>query len=422
MNALPVAYIRRSVARRGDPGDVSREFQTAKVRALANGDGPTLRILDGDWGKSAATDKTEQRTAFLAMLEDIEHGRVSHVYAYSPDRLARSVEWSARLVNACRRAGTSITTTAGTVAPDDPAARAMFNMLAVMNETALDEMERKAKASADSRKRQGDAIGQRPYGEVRTLRDGRVVGEDEDVALVVATFREAGSYFAAARLLNDRKMLPPPNGREWYPRTVQRIVNRADKTTRPLGHRRGVRSFGNRLFSGLLRCHCGAPMGQTTSNWAPKYRCPNGVANADHPRPYMVSEARLIDAMVEEASHLDVPHDRVETVAADEAKRHALEAKRDRYLDMYGEGLIDRATRDARLAVVKDEEAALDAARALVDVPEDVDWEAPPAEINALLRALWERVDLGRDLMPLPPTRARPTGGFVWRAPHWRAD
>ena len=35
----------------------------------------------------------------------VERGEVSALYAYSTDRLARSVEWSARLLNACRRAG-----------------------------------------------------------------------------------------------------------------------------------------------------------------------------------------------------------------------------------------------------------------------------------------------------------------------------
>lgn len=49
----PVAYIRRSVSRAGDRGDVSRDYQTDAVRALANGDGPRLRIIDSDWGRSA---------------------------------------------------------------------------------------------------------------------------------------------------------------------------------------------------------------------------------------------------------------------------------------------------------------------------------------------------------------------------------
>jgi hypothetical protein len=47
---LPHAYIRRSSRSRSDPGDISREFQTETVRALAERDA-NLVILDGDWGK-----------------------------------------------------------------------------------------------------------------------------------------------------------------------------------------------------------------------------------------------------------------------------------------------------------------------------------------------------------------------------------
>ncbi len=409
----PVAYIRRSVARRGDSGDISREFQTEKVRALAAGDGAGLRIIDQDWGRSAAGEKTDKRLAFLEMLTAIERGEISHVFAYSPDRLARSVEWSARLVNACRRAGVPITTTAGTVAPDDPGSRMMFNMLAVMNETTLDEMERKARASVGARRDRGDLIGPRVYGEVRTRRDGVVVGAGEDPALIVATFREAGSYFAAARFLNERGV-PSRSGRQWFPRTVQRIVNREDPGTVPLGHRRGVRSFGSRPFSGILTCHCGAPMGQTTSNQAPKYRCPNGVADPSHPRPYMVSEWKLMPLMQDEAAHLRIPYDVAELAVVDEGKRAALAEQREKIIDSYIDGTIKtKAERDRRLALIDDAEAALDATRVLVDIPRAIDWTAPPATVNTQLRALWRHVRLGPDLMPTE---------FVWWVPEWRAD
>lgn len=411
MTAQPVAYIRRSVARRGDPGDVSREFQTEKVRALANGDGRTLRILDADWGISADREKTHKRLAFLDLMAAVERGEVSTIYAFALDRLARSVQWSARLLDACEDAGTVIVTGEGRFDPADDRDRSMFHFYAMQNEGTLRGMKAKAKASVGSRQRRGDAIGQRPYGEVRTLRDGRVVGKGEDVARVVRTFQEAGSYFTAARLLNERKV-PSQSGRQWFPRTVQRIVNRADPKTVPLGQRRGVRAFGSRLFSGLLVCHCGAPMGQTTSNWSIKYRCPVGAANDDHGKPYVVSEARLLDDMQEEAAHLDVPHDRYEAVAADEVKRAALEAKHERWVEQYGEGLIDKATRDTKLAAIRAEETTLDAAQILIDIPAAVDWEQEPGAVNAVLRALWERVELGPDLMPVR---------FVWRVPEWRA-
>jgi DNA invertase Pin-like site-specific DNA recombinase len=98
---------------------LSREFQVDKVRQLAGSEGPTLEIIAADWGKSAATDKTDQRLAFLALLEAIERGEVTALYAYATDRLARSVEWAARLLNAARRAGTVIVTSEGRFEPDN---------------------------------------------------------------------------------------------------------------------------------------------------------------------------------------------------------------------------------------------------------------------------------------------------------------
>jgi DNA invertase Pin-like site-specific DNA recombinase len=162
--ARPVAYIRRSVIRRGNEGDLSREFQVAEVRRLAGDDGPSLAVIDGDWGRSARHDKTDKRLAFLAMLESIERGEVSTLYAFATDRLARSVEWSARLLNACERAGTTIVTGEGRFAPGDDGPRITFQVLAVMNENAVRAMGRKALATRKRRDLRGDRRGSPPYG------------------------------------------------------------------------------------------------------------------------------------------------------------------------------------------------------------------------------------------------------------------
>src|SRR5690349_21098602 len=118
-HSRPVAYIRRSSRSRNDPGDVSREFQTREVQRLAGPDAARLEVVDADWGRSGSTDKTVRRLAFLTILDEIEQGRISTLYAFATDRLARSVEWSARLLNACRRAGVPIVTSEGRFEPDD---------------------------------------------------------------------------------------------------------------------------------------------------------------------------------------------------------------------------------------------------------------------------------------------------------------
>ncbi|MEJ7747833.1 MAG: hypothetical protein WKF56_00930, partial [Candidatus Limnocylindrales bacterium] len=57
--ARQLAYIRRSVVRRGDAGDLSRDFQITEVRRLADDD--AIEIIAGDWGRSARHDQTDKR-------------------------------------------------------------------------------------------------------------------------------------------------------------------------------------------------------------------------------------------------------------------------------------------------------------------------------------------------------------------------
>jgi hypothetical protein len=129
----------------------------------------------------------------------------------------------------------------------------------------------------------------------------------------------------------------------------------------------------------------------------------------------MISEAKLIEPMKAEAARLRVPADRVELAAVDGARRAALDAKRERWIEQYGEGLIERDERDRRLAAIDADLVALDAAQIIVDIPQAVDWTQPPAIVNGILRAMWETVELGPDLLPLPD-------GFGWRRPEWRAE
>ena len=83
--------------------------------------------------------------------------------------------------------------------------------------------------------------------------------------------------------------------------------------------------------------------------------------------------------------------------------------------DMYeanGPGWRDEYQR--RIAAVKADEAKLDeqeADTAIIDVP-DLDWTWPPEQANAVLRALWDHVELDEQMQPLQAE---------WRVPEWRA-
>jgi hypothetical protein len=73
----PVAYIRRTTADAGNPGDVSREVQESAIRSLAHKDGfnGSVRYFV-DWTRSADEEKTARCTAYAELLREIEAGRV----------------------------------------------------------------------------------------------------------------------------------------------------------------------------------------------------------------------------------------------------------------------------------------------------------------------------------------------------------
>jgi len=403
----PVAYIRRSVARTGDPGDVSREFQTEKVRALANGDGPTLRIIDGDWGISGSREKTPKRLAFAALMESIERGEVATLYAYSSDRIARSVTAASLLFDACERAGVTIVTGEGRFAPGDRMARQMFQFLAMQNEGQLDAMTEKSDATARKRKERGDRMGRAPYGYKHAMVDGRSVlvpREGESPAHVVDVFVREGAYLSAARALNEEGYPTRFAGKAWDPTTVRNVVRRERPELAPVRPRRGARTRSTRLFAGLLVCRCGTTLTSAPTKWGVQYYCRLGH-HGKHPNPYMLAESKVLAWAKEEVarfgSQVHVEYKDVQRQA--NASLDALADRRARILQMFEDGDIDRAEKSRRLAALDAQLPAVESARRIstFTLRGKVNWKGDPAEVNAELRNLWQRVELGDDMQPV---------------------
>ena len=126
------------------------------------------------------------------------------------------------------------------------------------------------------------------------------------------------------------------------------------------------------------------------------------------------TENQLLPWVREEFEHLDIPgHDGAVEGGDTTAAREALLERRARIADNYESGLIDRGTRDAKVAEIAADIMLLEAADKVVRLPDpaDIDW-SDPAGVNTVLRAFWEYVELGPDMKPV---RA------LWRFPHWRA-
>jgi len=396
------AYLRKS--RVTSSRHVSWELQEAEVRALAARHGDTDLTILADWSRSGRA--TRHRPEFLRLRELVASGQVRVVYGYSLSRLARSLADYVKLAELCQEHGVPIRLAKeGDLDYSTVTGRLMVHILAAAAQAEAEwTMERTADAVRVRRER-GDYLGVPPYG--FKVKDGRLtVHSEEPIERIVEVFRQSGSFLGTAKVLNGEGVRSRRG--KWSGKVVRDVLVRAGEAQR--NGRSGLKpSAPWRLFR-LLR----DPLGHTltaTKPQHPLYFCTRARSDPDHPRPYSVAESLVMPWVMEEAGRLRIPLDTVRLAGDDERRRAELGGRRRRVLDNYEDGLLTKAERDAKLGLIDDAMMDLDAAAAVVVLPERVDWGSPPGDINAFLRAVFEGIDLGRDMRPV---RA------VWRVPAWR--
>lgn len=399
------AYLRKSSV--SDPSrELSHEVQEAAVRELAKryGDNGNSLIILSDWDKSGRLG-ADKRPGYRALLDAIESGRCSAVYSYSLSRLGRSLPELARLIADCEERKIPVRLYADSVDTSTASGRLLANVLGSVAAFEADVASERVRAAHAAKLARGEKIGTaKEYGE----RPG------EDAQAVLDAFREGGNYSAAARILNTNGV-QPRNGRAWWPSSVRVVVKRLDPSVAAQRPSRGYKAGGTDfLLARLLRCPtCGTRLTGTRDRTDGKnggrvrYACRLGTS-VPHPR-ISVSEHLILPAIREEVAMLRSPsHLRA---AEERSGRADLEARRERILDMYEAGDIDRADRERRLAAVADRLAKIDSAATIRAIP-TIDWSWSPRTINRVLRALFERVDL--DPETFQPVR------FEWTVPEWR--
>lgn len=408
MTKQPVAYLRKS--RVTNDRHLSWEVQEGKIRELADthGENGNLLLLS-DWNRSGGRG-ANGRPGYHQLVTMIEADQVSALYAYSLSRLSRSISDFATLAELCIAHKVPMRLAADQQLDFASASgRFVINVLVSIAQMERELASERSKDTVAVRRARGDRIGQPFYGE----RDG------EDVAAVLDAYKDAGSVIGAGRLLNERGV-PTRQGRPWSTTTVRDTLHRLNALPR---HKRpGAKNAAPFTLFHLLRCHCGRLMSASrfaTSGGTKRkkyiqvvYRCLAGRTTPDHGR-LNISESKILPWIKTEAARFGVPFDHVEIRERDESQRLELEARRQRVIDNYEDGLIDKAERDAKLLKIGDELANLDAADRILDVPPAIDWGWEPKAINAVLRALWEHVQLDADMHPV---RAE------WRVPEWRAS
>ena len=423
-------YIRKSVVH--DPARMlSPQTQEAAIRSLAtkHGDEDVVILSDLDVSGKKRRDK---RPGWDELLRAVEAGDAHAVYAYSLSRFARSVSQLAEFFDLCERQKVAVRVERDHIDTSTATGKLVGNVLASLAQFESDVASERVK-DAFAAKRVRDpgwkGPGARRYGS----------GAAEDPSVVVAAFREAGSFDGAARLLNGRGVPARSEGSVWHGTTVSGVVRRADPDAVAPDTRRGA-GAGRRDYrlARLLACgQCGHFMTPSLDRrrGEVRYYC-NWAKVTPHGRGW-VSESKVIGLVAAEAEHaaLLVRRQQVGT-SKDEAEAARLDAKRGRIVEMYAEGVIDKAARDVSLTEVAHAESKLTTRRwmRLITVPPvmvdttDDDGEVvsadEPGRVNDYLRRLLDRVVVLSMTEPVRrgPSREVPELRFEWRDPSLRSD
>jgi hypothetical protein len=278
----------------------------------------------------------------------------------------------------------------------------------------LQKSKKRARAARDARRERGDRFGHAPYGYIH-VRDatGRIVRvRDESLSLepVLQAFRDAGSVLGACRLLEQRGIPAPKGGTRWAMSALTRILEREAPELLPRKGPTGRRQPTSSVLGQLLRCHCGTVL--TPNVPRGQYYCNAGkVASAATHGKYNVREVDLLPWIRAEADRLTPDLDAVTMGEETSRRREVLDEDRRRVGIRYqARELTDDEYHEA-LRAIDAEVAELAEREAVVAIPA-IAWDAPPEAVNAILRAMWDHVQLGPDMRPVEA---------VWRVPEWRA-
>lgn len=411
-------YIRKSVVH--DPSRMlSPEMQEKAIRDLAARHGDSEVVILSDLDKSGKLGRAK-RPDWNRLLEAVEQGEATSVYAYSLSRFARSVAQLAEFFDLCERKRVPIRVDRDQIDTSTATGKLVSNVLASLAQFESDVASERVKdafAAKRARDTSWSGPGNRPYGSEA----------DEDTSVVVAAFREAGSFDGAARALNAAGTPTRKVGGVWHGSTVRDIVQRVAPDEIAPGTSRGAKA-GRRDFrlAHLLRCPtCGRHLTASLDKRRDevRYYC-HRAGVTPHPRAW-VSESKILPLVAAEAERAALLVRRRQVgSASDEAAVRELSSKRERVIDVFTDGLIDKAERDRRLADIATAESKLSARRWMrqITVPPDIATD-DPARVNSYLRRLLDHV-----VVETMATKARRGPSredwqltFAWRDPSMRA-
>lgn len=407
---MPAYGYARLSSMRGDGHEVSPETQEREVRALAARHHDDSLEWLSDWDISGRAAYTAKRAGYLALVDAVEAGACSAVYAYSLSRLGRSVAELSRFFDLCAARKVPIRLVADSVDTSTASGRMQANILSSVAQFEAEVAGERLRAMYETKRARAREKGEDPRDAVRTSRRyGEAEGEDDQ--LVLQVFRETGSFTKASRRLNEMGV-PARQGGKWWASSVGVVVERLDPAVAMRDKQPRAKAGGTGfILAKLLRCPLdgsmlsGGRIPMKNGGRFVRYACRH-AESMPHPR-VTIAETKILPLVEREAARYWNPEDRDGYDV--EARRADLLARRERIVESRLDGLIDRAEAVRQAAEV---DAGLNA---LVKPPKP-DMRFPnqwtPSERNAVLRQLFSSIELDPEtFLPIE---------FVWRHPEWR--
>jgi DNA invertase Pin-like site-specific DNA recombinase len=230
-----VVYLRQSTLKQVHDNRESTSRQYAlRDRAVALGwSDERIQVIDEDLGKSGA--RTEGRTGFQRLAEDVVHGHVGAILALEVSRLARSsADWH-QLLEICRLADVVIADEHSVYNPRDYNDKLLLGVKGTLSEAELNWMRLRLEGGRLNKVRRGEFFFLPPAGydwdpSTSTFRVSADQEVQKAVRLIFDRFRLDGSGYAVFRYLHQHGIKLPSRGPSerdlhWVPPRYSYVLN-----------------------------------------------------------------------------------------------------------------------------------------------------------------------------------------------------
>lgn len=456
MRRIALCYVRKSVVKTGAPDPASPEIQRRKLAAWCQAEDLEPEWHEDTTGHNSGM-KTD-RPAWRAAIGRLSDPDVAYLLVTDYDRATRNVKDLLTVVDECERYGVKFKALASPYDVSTGQGRTFATIISAVNEGyARDVSEWRAASIDNLRRDRGRHVGPPPFGTVRVRQGGDLVlvgdmrpqPNGTDLECLAELYRLYGkehlSYYATARRLNDTGWRLRGKGgllKEWNDTDVRRVVlhhwiyaghvvvGRSDRSidevlpgshapilppdlTQPVGIRATVFKRPDRYanlprrypLTGMLCCAaCKAPFVARASK-PPAYgalkRCPDGIKH------YWVADRVEVEVR-QYLAHLELPGviEAAQAQAAGilaaqnepdpSAERQRIDVALDRLADLYADGQIDRERYLRKKSEYEARRPELIQPQAMaLPALGDAILKAPPLMLRDIVRALFERIEIG---------------------------